>query len=57
MYRCLRRAWRQFPSASAWVTFGFGSLLLYLTLARKCTDGEWPELCRLAHMHSNVDWV
>ena len=55
--RLVRRAWRQFPSASAWVTVGFASLLLYLTVARKCTDGEYPEFCRLVHMQSNVDWV
>ena len=55
--RLMRRAWRQFPSASAWVTVGFASLLLYLTVARKCTDGEYPEFCRLVHMQSNVDWV
>ena len=57
MCRCLRRAWNRLPSASAWVTVGFASLLVYLTVARKCNDGSWPAACQAMHFHSDIEWA
>mmetsp|Transcript_16470 Transcript_16470/g.49327 ORF Transcript_16470/g.49327 Transcript_16470/m.49327 type:complete len:505 (+) Transcript_16470:419-1933(+) len=54
---CLRRCWWRLPSASGLVTVGFASLLLYLTVARKCNDGSWPQACAAMHLHSDVKWV